>query len=155
MEGDARPAAEADEPTTTKKEVADPDKPRRRIPWGWIVVVALVVEFGIYGSNGHIDVCVGKQGAHDFDLVGQERDDENRWRFPRCESRMNLGLRSAYEEKVEEAVRVACRGATMIQHRGEAGACVQAEDGWIQRIEASPCPPWHRHFWSHLFWFLG
>jgi hypothetical protein len=161
-EGDARPAAEEDEQAMTPEEpqeeersAASTDRPRRRIPWGWIVLVALVVEFGIYGSNGHIDVCVGKEGVHDFDLVGQDRDDENRWKFPRCESRMNLGLRSEYEEKVDDAVRMACRGATMIQQRGESRSCVEAEDGWIQRIQTQPCPPWHRHFWTHLFWFLG
>jgi hypothetical protein len=166
-EGDAQPAAGEDEkagaeqtsaPDLPREDVAraaTTDAPRRRIPWGWIVVVALVVEFGIYGSNGHIEVCVGKEGVHDFDLVGQERNDENRWRFPRCETRMNLGLRSAYEERVEEAVRVACRGATMIQHRGESRSCVEAEAGWIQRISARPCPPWHKHFWTHLFWFLS
>jgi hypothetical protein len=153
-EGDARPAREQGDPLEQAGHPAPKERPRRKIPWGWLVVVVLVVEFGIYGSKGHIEVCVGKEDAHDFELVGQERTDENRWQFPRCESRMNLGLRSRYDEQVDDAVRVACRGATMIQHRGESGSCVAAEAGWLQRIEASPCPPWHRHFWASLLWFL-
>ena len=156
---DARPAggedAAASQETHDEPQQAERAAPRRRIPWGWIVVAALVIEFGIYGSNGHIEVCVAKEGVHDFELLGQERTDDNRWRFPRCESRMNLGLRSTLDEKVEDAVRVACRGATMIQQRGETRSCVEAEDGWLQRIQTHPCPPWHRHFWSHLLWFLG
>jgi hypothetical protein len=159
-ENEEQPSGEDEQATTSEaaREEAKPpatDASRRRIPWGWIVVVALLIEFGVYGSNGHIEVCVGKEGVHDFDLVGQDRTDENRWQFPRCESRMNLGLRSTYEEKVDDAVRVACRGATMIQHRGESRSCSEAESGWVQRIQTHPCPPWHRHFWSHLLWFLG
>lgn len=167
--GKNEPMGESERPTKDDEQDAAPAEPtaeveagateasrqRRRIPWGWIVLALLVIEFGVYGSKGHIEVCVGKEGVHDFELAGQERTDENRWRFPRCESRTNLGLRSTYEEKVEEAVRVACRGATMIQHRGEGRSCIDAEDGWLQRIEATPCPPWHRHFWGQLLWFLG
>ena len=99
-------------------------------------------------------MCVGKDGETDFALIGQERTDENRWKFPRCEARENLGLKSHYDQAVEESVKVACRGATIFHHQGETKACVAADKGWIHRIEVSHCPPWHDHFRKHLFWFL-
>lgn len=140
---------------SSAREGKSPSSPRqRRIGWGWILGVALVVEFWAYGHNGHIEVCVGKPDVHDFELVGTERTDDNRWRFPRCDRRANLGLRGGYQARVDEAVRVACRGATTLQHRGETKPCVEARDGWTHRIDARQCPPWHGHFWGHLLWFL-
>jgi hypothetical protein len=127
----------------------------RRLRLWWLLPLAIVVEFGIYGSRGHIEACVGKAGAHDFELVGQERTNANRWRFPRCEERTNLGLRSGYELKTREAVSVACRGATLLKHQGEGSDCVAGANGWQHRIGTSQCPPWHRHFWEHMLWFLG
>lgn len=140
------------------KEARKTDPPRSttrsRGRWWWVLPVAAVVEFWFYGYRGHIEACVGKRGETDFDLVGKERTDENRWRFPRCEQRINLGLRSNYDARVEEAVRVACRGATLFRHQGEQDACMEGRDGWEVRIDTSHCPPWHAHYYEHLFWFL-
>ena len=120
----------------------------------WALPILMVVEFYAYGHNGRLEVCVGKQGHTDFSLVGQERTDDNRWKFPRCETRLNLGLRSQYDEKVAEGTKVACRGATIFRHQGEAKACVAAEQGWEHRVDASFVPPWDPAYYEHLFWFL-
>ena len=133
---------------------AEAVRSRARVRWWWFLIAALVIEFWWYGRRGHIEVCVGKDGETDFALIGQERTDDNRWKFPRCESRENLGLKSHYEQAVDESLKVACRGATIFHHQGEGKACVAADKGWIHRIEVSHCPPWHKHFYEHLFWFL-
>ena len=167
MADEQEPAVEPKEPeeptapkgdTKASGEAASADaKPRARaggVKWWWFLIAALVIEFWLYGRRGHIDVCVGKDGETDFALVGRERTDENRWKFPRCEARLNLGLKSHYDETVDEALHVACRGATIFHHQGEGKMCVAADKGWIHRIEVSHCPPWHGHFYEHLFWFL-
>lgn len=138
------------------KAVASSSKPRARraIPWWSFVLAALVIEFYIYGRQGHIEVCVGKQGETDFALTGNERTDENRWKFPRCESRLNLGLVSHADQLTKEATLVACRGATIFRHQGEGKACTEGKAKWEHRIETHQCPPWHGHFYEHLFWFL-
>lgn len=123
--------------------------------WWWILLAIFVVEMWIYGSRGQVEVCVGKEGVHDFALVGSERTDENRWSFPRCEERLNLGLRSHFDEQVDQAVLKACRGATMFRHRGEGPACVERSDGWTQRVQTRYIWPWDARFYEHLFWFLS
>lgn len=120
----------------------------------WALPILMIIEFYAYGHDGRLQICVGKQGHTDFSLVGQERTDENRWKFPRCETRLNLGLRSQYDEKVSEGTKVACRGATIFRHQGEAKACVAAEQGWEHRVDASFVPPWDPAYYEHLFWFL-
>lgn len=120
----------------------------------WALPILMVVEFYAYGHNGRLQICVGKQGHTDFSLVGQERTDENRWSFPRCETRLNLGLRSEHDEKVAEGLAVACRGATIFRHQGESKACVAGEQGWEHRVEGSFVPPWDPAYYEHLFWFL-
>lgn len=127
---------------------------RRRIPWWYVIASLIVVEFWLYGRRGYIDVCVGTQGETDFALVGKERTDANRWKFPRCERRLNVGLMSRYEEAVDEATSVACRGATILRHQGEGKACTKQEKGWVRQIETRHVPPWHAVYYEHLFWFL-
>ena len=122
--------------------------------WWVVLLVVLVVEFYVYGRNGDIEVCVGKQDVHDFSLVGQERTDDNRWKFPRCEARVNLGLRSQYDELVEDATNVACRGATLFRNRGEGPQCVAGEQGWTKQVETSYIWPWDSRYYKHLLWFV-
>ncbi len=122
--------------------------------WWYLLLLILVVEFWVYGRQGEIEVCVGKQGTHDFALLGQERTDDNRWAFPRCETRENLGLRSNYDLLVEDAIKNACRGQTMLRHRGEGPACVEQNDGWQHQLETSFIPPWDHRYYEHLLWFL-
>jgi len=138
-------------------------KSRRRlgpVRWWWFLIAALVIEFWIYGRRGDVEVCVGKQGETDFALIDdtgqarQPRDDSNRWKFPRCESRMNLGLVSKYDAVSTEAAQVACRGATMLKHQGQGKNCVAQKDGWEHRIATRQTWPWDPKLFTHLFWFL-
>ena len=122
--------------------------------WWWGLLAVAAVEFWVYGQRADIEVCVGKQGETDFALRGHERTDDNRWQFPRCESRLNLGLRSRYDEEVTAAVTAACRGATIFKHRGEGPQCIAGENGWVHRVEAGFIPPWDGRYFEHLFWFL-
>lgn len=142
-------------------ETAQPQRAGRfRVRWWWFLIAALVIEFWIYGRRGYVEVCVGKQGETDFALVDdtgqarQARDDSNRWKFPRCESRMNLGLVSKYAEVSTEAAQIACRGATMLKHQGQGKQCVAQKDGWEHRITTRQTWPWDPKFFAHLFWFL-
>jgi hypothetical protein len=127
---------------------------RRRIPWWWILLGLMVVEFWVYGRRGYVEVCVGKQGETDFSLGDAPRTDENRWKFPRCEERTNLGLVSKYDDVVTEATSVACRGATIFRNQGQGKQCVAGEAGWQHRVLSRQTPPWDRAFYEHLFWFL-
>jgi len=129
-------------------------KGRRLSKLWWALPILMLVEFYVYGHNGRLEVCVGKEGDTDFSLVGAERTDENRWKFPRCETRLNLGLRSERELRVEEATKVACRGATIFRHQGEGKACVAGEKGWVHQVEGHFVPPWDPAYYQHLFWFL-
>lgn len=120
----------------------------------WLLPIAIVIEFGIYGHDGRLEICVGKTGTTDFSLVGQTRSDENRWKFPRCETRDNLGLRDREPQLVPPAIEQACRGATIFAHAGEAKACVAQQEGWEHRVEGHFVPPWNPAYYEHLFWFL-
>lgn len=120
----------------------------------WLLPIAMVVEFYAYGHDGRLEICVGKRGEVDFELLGQERTDDNRWQFPRCETRDNLGLRDREDELVPEAIALACRGATIFRNRGEAKECVAGEKDWEHRVERSFVPPWDPAYYRHLFWFL-
>lgn len=128
-------------------------RPRRRFSWWWVILAALVVEFWIYGRRGYVEVCVGKTGETDFALTGA-RDDDNRWKFPRCETRNNLGLVSKYDEALDDATGAACRGATVFRNQGQGKQCAASKDGWERRIDTRQTPPWHAEFYEHLFWFL-
>lgn len=166
---DAAPAREAnadlqaESPGRAEAEVAPEAKPavtkatpvrRRASRLWWALPIVMLVEFYVYGHNGRLEICVGKEGDTDFSLVGQERTDANRWKFPRCETRENLGLRSQQEERAKEGIEAACRGATIFRHQGEAKVCVAGEQGWQHRVEGSFVPPWDPAYYRHLFWFL-
>ncbi|MEM9463444.1 MAG: hypothetical protein AAGF11_55400 [Myxococcota bacterium] len=156
-EGDDSPADDTTSADTAPDSASGSvaGEPRRRASklW-WALPILMVVEFYFYGHNGRLEICVGKEGDTDFSLVGQPRTDENRWKFPRCETRLNLGLRSQKEAKIEEGLKVACRGATIFRHQGEAKACVAKDKGWVHQIEGHFVPPWAPAYYKHLFWFL-
>ena len=134
------------------KDAAEPPK-KASVLW-WLLPAAVILEFWIYGHNGTIEVCVGKEGQTDFSLIGSERTDDNRWSFPRCETRLNLGLRSEFDAQAADAKKIACRGATLFKNRGEAAQCEASEDGWTERVDGQFCPPWDPNYYEHLFWFL-
>ncbi|MCA9707578.1 MAG: hypothetical protein KDK70_17125 [Myxococcales bacterium] len=137
----------------TKPSAAPAARRRLSMLW-WALPVLMIVEFYVYGHDGRLEICVGKEGDTDFSLVGQERTDENRWKFPRCETQLNLGLRSTKETAVPEGIKVACRGATIFRHQGETKACIAGEGGWEHRVQGHFVPPWEPAYYRHLFWFL-
>lgn len=165
-EAEAAPEATAKEPepkVSAPEPAAEPEpepapapakSERRASRLWWALPILLVAEFYAYGHNGRLQVCVGKEGDTDFALLGQERTDENRWKFPRCETRDNLGLRSQYDAQVEDATKAACRGATIFRHQGEAKTCVAGEEGWEHRVEGELVPPWDPAYYRHLLWFF-
>jgi len=159
MADDAQTSAAEPEETAAPAADAEPgsEKPaekKRGSRWWYLLLVVLVVEFYVYGSRGEIEVCVGKEGQHDFALLGQERDDTNRWKFPRCELRENLGLRSNFDVLVEDATKGACRGQTLLRNRGEGKACLEQADGWKRQVDTRFVPPWDSRYYEHLLWFL-
>jgi hypothetical protein len=147
-------SADTDTPKA-KAEAIPPAPARRSMSWlWWALPIVMIVEFYVYGHDGRLEICVGKEGDTDFSLVGQERTDANRWKFPRCETRDNLGLRSQRDEKVKEGIEAACRGATIFRHQGQAKACEAGEQGWQHRVEGHFVPPWDPAYYRHLFWFF-
>jgi hypothetical protein len=147
---------DAEQPPSDPAPDAAKPSPKEASSKRWWVGLGLVlaVELAVYGSRAEIEVCVGKDGVHDFALHGELREDANRWRFPRCETRMNLGLRSRYDESVEDAASVACRGATLFRNRGEAKDCTEATSGWRREVDARQVWPWDARLHRHLLWFL-
>jgi len=149
------------EPFATQGDPAQPppgtrERERRDRGWWWwaLLAIALVVEFWMFGRRGEIQVCVGKAEVHRFELLGKARTDENRWAFPRCEKRLNLGLRSSYDAQVADATKAACRGATLFKLRKEGKPCEQATDGWKHRVRTEFVPPWDARYRRELFWFF-
>lgn len=138
-QGDATPAGE-------------PRRDRSTLYWALGVVALLCVELYFYGRNGMIQVCVAKEGVHDFALVGQMRTDENRWKFPYCEERVNLGLRSDFDELARGAVKNACRRATLLHFQKETDACVALEKHWRRKVITRQVMPWERSFYRRLLW---
>ncbi len=158
------PAEEAPPPKKTKKKrkkkkkrAAGPPAPSRwealRGRW-WILLVAIgLIELYLFGSRGHVEVCVAREGVHDFALLGSERTEENTQRFPTCEARRNIGITSHYDEVVEAATIHACTRANILRSTTEKAICVIRQDGWQHRVHTAWCPPWHDHYYKRLFWF--
>jgi hypothetical protein len=155
---DAKPVS-VSEPQSTQEPpsaVAATTSPREEsnrglIYWVTIVLVLLGIELFYYGSKGDIKVCVGKEGTHDFALIGQERSDQNRWKFPFCEDRVNLGLRSHFDELGRDAVKVACRRATLMHFKDEQAACNGGDKNWKRKVITKQILPWDRRFYRRLF----
>ena len=120
----------------------------------WILLVAIgILELYLFGSRGHVQVCVAREGVHDFSLLGSERTDDNTHRFPTCEDRLNIGITSHFDEVVESATIHACTRANILRSTTEKAICVIKQDGWQHRVGTSWCPPWHDHYYKRLFWF--
>jgi hypothetical protein len=121
----------------------------------WLVLLAAgLFELWLFGRRGHIEVCVGRQGVHDFALLGQPRTEENTQRYPSCEKRLNIGVRSHFDELVEDGMLHACRRATILRGKDATLACAIKFEGWEHRVAVEHCPPWHDHYYQRLFWFL-
>ncbi|MCA9620486.1 MAG: hypothetical protein KC731_15800, partial [Myxococcales bacterium] len=144
-----------------KAEAADGSKGdaeadgRRHMPWLALILVLGLVELVLFGWRGEVEVCVAKDGVHDFALLGTPRTEENTRRFPTCETRLNLGMRSHYDEVKEDAVIHACRRANILFGKQAILMCAIEQEGWKQRVTTRYLPPWNPDFRKRLFWFLG
>ena len=124
-----------------------------RYVWPVLLVVGLV-ELWMFGRRGHIEVCVAKDGVHDFALLGQTRTDDNTRQFPTCETRFNLGITSDYDDLLQTAMLQACHRANILRGKEATLICAIKEDGWQHRVTETHCPPWHEHYYKRMFWFL-
>jgi hypothetical protein len=121
----------------------------------WIAIAAFgLAELWLFGAKGDIRVCVARDGEHDFSLVDTPRTEDNTQRYPSCERRLNVGLRSHFEERVEDAMLHACRRATILRGKEATIACALEEAGWTHRVEAKWVPPWDAAYYKRLFWFF-
>lgn len=136
------------------KPAAEPAKKEKLGAKLWLVLLAIgIAEVFLFGSRGHIEVCVARDGVHDFALLGQERNDENTQRYPTCEKRLNIGITSHFDEVLEGATIHACTRANILRSTTEKAICVIKEDGWQHRVVTDWCPPWHDHYYKRLLWF--
>ena len=159
-----RPEAEAakdeaaqDEPEGdgAKKDDGEGDEaPKRRIPWLAIILVIAAVELFLFGNRGRIEVCVAKEGVHDFGLVGTPRTEDNTASYPSCETRLNIGMKSRYDDLKTDAVVQACRRANMFRGKEAILTCAVEADGWTHRITTDFVKPWEPEYRKKLFWFL-
>jgi hypothetical protein len=155
--GGSNPTADGRAASESKQ---DPDaaggaKPKRKWPNPWLILLAVgVLEVWLFGRRGHLEVCVARDGEHDFALLGTPRDDSNTKRYPTCEKRLNIGLTSRYQQAHDDAMLRACQRATVLRGKTMTIACALSLEGWQQRTEESWCPPWHDHYYKRLFWFL-
>ena len=150
-DSDEDASSEGDSKST--KEATSDEEPEETLFWRlapYFIAAAFIVELLLFGSRGDLTVCVAKKGAHDFDLIGQEKTDKNRWRFPYCESRLNIGFVSRYDEQVAEGRNAACRRATMLQYKQERNDCAAGRQHWEMRVEAKQVAPWERRFYRRL-----
>ena len=136
------------------KAESDDGAPKRRIPWLAIILVIAAVELFLFGSRGRIEVCVAKDGVHDFDLVGTPRTEDNTARYPSCETRLNIGMKSRYDDLETDAVVQACRRANMFRGKEAILTCAVQADGWKHRVTATFVKPWEPEYRKRLFWFL-
>jgi hypothetical protein len=131
------------------------ESPSGRGRYVWLALLAVgLFELWLFGRRGHIEVCVAKEGVHDFALLGQKRTDENTRRFPTCEKRLNLGITSSFDDAREEAMLRACHRANILRGKQATLVCAIEEDGWQHRLTVEHCPPWHDHYYQRMLWFL-
>lgn len=152
-EGAVEPATSG--PATTAQPgaaAAAPKRDRSTLYWTIAIVSLVLVELYFYGRRGAFMVCVAKEGVHDWNLIGQQRNDQNRWKFPFCEERKNLGLRSEFDELAGAAVKTACHRATLMHYKTEESACIAMEKGWRRRVITRQIMPWEKSFYRRLFW---
>lgn len=144
-----------------RKTGQEPTKAPEKRSWGkWIWPTLLIVglfELWLFGRRGHLEVCVAKQGVHDFALLAEKRTDANTRRYPTCESRQNLGVVSSYDDARTDAVVRACHRANILRGKDAREAtliCAVEEDGWQHRVTEAQCLPWHDHYYERMLWFL-
>jgi len=103
----------------------------------------------IYGHDGWIRVCIGKEGTTDFALLDKQRTQGAARGFPICVERLNLGMYSNGDDIAREALEQVCaRGATLMG--GDQRECIRKEKGWSRRVDKKQILPWDRRFYRRL-----
>lgn len=125
---------------------------RARYVWPALVLIGLF-EVWLFGRRGHIEVCVAKDGVHEFGLLEEKRTDANTRQYPTCDKGLNLGILGSYDETLESTMVRACHRANILVGREATLICAVKEDGWQHRVTETHCPPWHDHYYQRMFWF--
>ena len=148
----ATSASEADAgASTSAPHKQDSEKKGRATTWAWVVgiVTILAAELYVYGHDGWIRVCIGKEGKTDFTLLDKPRQPGSSGPFPICAERLNLGMYSNGDDIAREALEHACfRGATLMG--GDQRDCIRKDEGWTRRVDKQHIPPWDRRLYRRL-----
>lgn len=139
--------------TSQSTTTAEPQRRQPRLPLSlWVVGVLAVLagELYIYGHDGWIRVCVGREGVTDLSLLEQPRTHGGSGGYPVCAEQLNLGMYSRSNEAAREALDVACaRGAALL--RGDKTDCLRKERGWLRQVDKEHVPPWDDRLYRRLF----
>lgn len=155
-----KPGAPAKPKAKTEPKPDAPAKPEKGEArgwgrWFWVgLVVVGSIELFIYGYRGDLEVCVGRAGVTDFALQGQPRTEESRGKHPECHRARNIGLRSGYDDAVQESAILACKRATLFQGQDVLLQCAAGLAPFEHRVEARFVWPWEPDYYRRLFWFL-
>lgn len=153
--GEDQPAPDNDERRIEAPDPAFERRERRKTAiWMAVIGVLLTVELYVFGKNGYIDVCVGRDGVTDFGLVGKSATPETGSKAPLCERRHNLGMRSHYDEELKTGLRQACQRANAVFGTHDVTGCIHGKDRWAHWITSEQVPPWHEAFYKQMLWFL-
>ncbi len=149
------PEQEAAAPSDASSPTGDAAPKPGRARYLWVVLLGIgLLEVWLFGRRGHVEVCVAKEGVHDFALIGQKRTDANTRQYPTCDKRLNLGITSSYEDAVKDAELHACHRANILRGKEATLICAIEQEGWQHRLTEQHCPPWHDHYYKRMFWFL-
>ena len=145
-------APSSSDTTETAEAGGEVLKSARKIPWFWLsVAVLFCAELYVFGHDGELSACVGKEGTHDFSLIGGEHDESQRWALPYCQSGENLGMVSHREELAARARNISCQQAAALQFPEEEESCRNSQDGWKLQYRGKQIYPWSARFVKRFF----
>jgi hypothetical protein len=144
------PAAMADLGTDTLRR----RERRNTLIWVSALGTLFTVELVVFGYNGYVDVCVGREGVTDFALSNRAAGTDDAQKMPLCQRRHNLGMQSRYDEEAKAGLRQACQRASAMFGTRDWSSCVSGSGGWTRRITGHQVPPWHEPFYREMLWFL-
>lgn len=127
---------------------------RNTLIWVAAIGLLLTIELYLFGRNGYIDVCIGRDGITDFGLVGEPVTQETSRKAPLCQRRHNLGMQSRYDEELKAGLRQACQRANATFGTRDVMSCINGKDPWAHWIASEQVPPWHEAFYKQMLWFL-
>ncbi len=129
-----------------------PGRTRAAQWWPWLLGIAgiLAAELYVYGHDGWVRVCVGRDGLTDLTMLDRPRPRDGVRGLPICAEQLNLGMYSRSDDAAREALDVACsRGATLL--RGDKADCLRKDHGWVRRVDKKNIPPWDPRLYRRLF----